>query len=68
MLPQDGLMSGAQVYAQDPNLWTLGRQSGAHELNHYTTGLAPCLIIFFNFCYVGYKELHIVISQEMLAN
>ena len=29
------------VCAWDPNLRTLGCQSGAHELNHYTTRLAP---------------------------
>ena len=27
----------------DPNPQTLGHQSGAHELNHYTTGPAPSI-------------------------
>ena len=29
------------VRAQDPNWETLGRRSGAHELNHSATGPAP---------------------------
>lgn len=29
------------VHAQDPNQRTLGCQSGACKLNHYTRGLAP---------------------------
>ena len=38
--PQHGLMSGVYVCAWDPNLWFLGCESGARELNHYATGLA----------------------------
>ena len=34
-----GLMSSVYVRARDPNLWTLGRQGGVHELNHYANGL-----------------------------
>ena len=34
--------------AQDLNWWTPGRQGGARELNHYTTRLAPGIIIFKN--------------------
>ncbi|XP_070375810.1 uncharacterized protein [Equus asinus] len=34
---QRGLLSGVYVHTQDPNRRTLGHQSGAHELNHYTT-------------------------------
>ena len=30
---------------QNGNLQTPGRQRGAHKLNHYTTGLAPFLMI-----------------------
>ena len=29
----------------DVNMWTLGRQSGAHKLNHYATGPAPSSFI-----------------------
>ena len=46
-----GLASGSETElsvtpAQDLNPRTLGRQSGAYELNHYATGLAPTGVIF----------------------
>ena len=45
---QHGLMSSVNAHAQDPNLWTLGRWSGACKLNHYATGLAPvpCFLVY----------------------
>ena len=46
-LPQHGLMSSVSVHAKEPNLWTPGYQSRAHELNHYAT--MPALIYHFLF-------------------
>ena len=41
MLPQHGLMSGVMAAPRIQTCETLGRQSGARELNHSATGPAP---------------------------
>ena len=41
MPPQHGLMSGAMSSPRIQTGETLGRRSGAHELNHSATGPAP---------------------------
>ena len=41
MLPQHGLMSGAMSIPRIRTGETLGRRSGAHELNHSAAGLTP---------------------------
>ena len=41
MLPQRGLMSGALSVPRIQTGETLGPHSGARELNHSATGLAP---------------------------
>ena len=47
--PQHGLMSGAMSMPGIRTHKTLGCRSGAHKLNHSATGLAPQLLILFNF-------------------
>ena len=50
MPPQHGLMSGAMLGPMIQTGKTLGHQSGASELNHSATGLAPvphcCSVVF----------------------
>ena len=41
-------MSGVYIHAQDLNQWTLGHQSGVHELNHYATGWPPDGSVFID--------------------
>ena len=45
MLPQHGLISGAMSAPRIQTGETLGRQSGACELNHLAMGLAPILSV-----------------------
>ena len=60
------LMSGVQVCTQDLDLQTPGRQNGAHELNHYTTGLAlPVDLLIYGLVFLQFCERPVITSSNV---